>query len=143
MRVVTYEILIHAPAQTVYHHLTDPAALLTWIAERAVSEPVVGGGIRWTFANRATMRGRYIELQPPHRLVFSYGWEGDLMGVPPESTVVEIDLRIHPEGTLLCLTHRLLRDSAAEQHRYGWDHFLGLLAARLAPAQELGDRREV
>jgi hypothetical protein len=37
-----------------------------------------------------------------------------------------------PEGTLLCLTDRLLPESAAEQHRYGWDHFLHVLADRLA-----------
>jgi uncharacterized protein YndB with AHSA1/START domain len=132
MRVVSYEILIRAPAHTVYHHLTDPAALLTWIAASAESDPVVGGPIRWTLPNQATMRGRYVELRPPHRLVFSYGWEDDLMGVPPESTLVEIDLRTHPDGTLLTLTHRLLPDPAAEQHRHGWDYFLHRLATRLA-----------
>jgi uncharacterized protein YndB with AHSA1/START domain len=131
VRVVSYQILIHAPAHTVYHHLTDPAALLTWIADSAESDPVVGGRIRWRFANRATMLGRYVELRPPRRLVFSYGWEDDLMGVPPESTLVEIDLRPHPEGTLLILTHRLLPDPAAEQHRHGWDHFLQLLERRV------------
>lgn len=86
MRVVNYEILIHAPAPTIYHHLTDPTALLTWIADSAESEPVAGGRIRWTLPNGATMHGRYLELQPPHLLVFSYGWEGDRMGVWPGSS---------------------------------------------------------
>jgi uncharacterized protein YndB with AHSA1/START domain len=131
MRVVSYELVIHAAAETVYHHLTDPAALLTWMADSAESEPVANGRIRWTLPNNATMLGRYLELQPPHRLVFSYGWEHDLMGVPPESTVVEIELRAHPEGTLLTLTHRLLPDMAAEQHRHGWDYFLQRLATEL------------
>jgi uncharacterized protein YndB with AHSA1/START domain len=131
MRVVSYGIVIRASAQTVYDHLTDPAALVTWMADSAESEPVAGGGIRWTLANGATMSGRYLDVAAPHRLVFSYGWEGDLMGVPPESSRVEIDLRTHPEGTLLVLTHRLLPDEAAEQHRYGWDHFLRRLAAHL------------
>jgi uncharacterized protein YndB with AHSA1/START domain len=131
MRIVRYEILIHAPAQTVYHHLTDPVALLTWIAASAESEPIAGGRIRWTLPNGATMHGRYLDLQPPRRLVFSYGWEDDLMGVPPESTLVEIDLRTHPDGTMLTLTHRLLPDQAAEQHWLGWDHFLRRLAAQL------------
>ena len=81
------------------------------------------------------MHGRYLDLQPPRRLVFSYGWEDDLMGVPPESTLVEIDLRTHPDGTMLTLTHRLLPDQAAEQHWLGWDHFLRRLAAQ--PFHEL------
>lgn len=132
MRVVSYQILIHAPAETVYHHLTDPAALLTWIAASAESEPVAGGGIRWTLPNGATMRGRYLDLQPPHRLIFSYGWENDLMGVPPESTIVEIDLDPHAQGTMLSLSHRLLPVTATEQHKQGWDYFLRRLAGQLA-----------
>jgi uncharacterized protein YndB with AHSA1/START domain len=36
--------------------------------------------------------GRFVELVPHRRLVFTYGWEDGLMGVPPESTTVEIDL---------------------------------------------------
>jgi uncharacterized protein YndB with AHSA1/START domain len=134
MRLVNYEIDLRAEPSAVYHHLTDPAALLTWIAIDAVSEPAVGGQVRWVLPNGATMAGRYLELQPPHRLVFSYGWEGDLMGVPPESTVVEIDLRPTPEGCRLLLSHRLLPDDAAELHRHGWDHFLQQLAARWATA---------
>jgi uncharacterized protein YndB with AHSA1/START domain len=132
VRVVAYEIVIDAPADVVYRHLTDPAALATWIAASAESEPVVDGPVRWTFANGAVMSGRYLELRPPHRLVFTYGWEGDLMGVPPGSTVVEIDLRPHPGGTLLALTHRMLPAPAAEEHRRGWEHFLGVLTTRLA-----------
>ena len=46
MRVVSYEILVHAPADTVYQYLTDPDALLSWMAESAESEPIPGGGLR-------------------------------------------------------------------------------------------------
>ena len=130
MRLVDYEIDLRAEMAVVYHHLTDAAALLTWIATDAVSEPAVGGQVRWVLPNGATMAGRYLELQPPRRLVFSYGWEGDLMGVPPESTVVEIDLEPIQDGCRLILRHRLLPDDAADLHRQGWDYFLRRLAAR-------------
>jgi uncharacterized protein YndB with AHSA1/START domain len=119
----------------VYHHLTDPAALLTWIAVDAVSQPVVGGRVRWVLPNGATMSGRYLELRPPDRLVFSYGWEGDLMGVPPESTVVEIDLQPTIDGCRLVLRHRLLPEDAADLHRHGWDYFLRQLAERLSTSE--------
>ena len=42
-RLVNYEIDLRAEMAVVYHHLTDPAALLTWIAVEAVSEAAVGG----------------------------------------------------------------------------------------------------
>jgi uncharacterized protein YndB with AHSA1/START domain len=135
VRIVRHEILIHAPADVVFAHLTDPAALLTWIAESAESDPVPGGGIRWTFADGSVMRGRYVTVEPPSRLVFRYGWDGGLMGVPPESTVVEIDLAARADGTLLTLTHRALPDEAAEQHSGGWEFFLRRLAVLLGPGR--------
>lgn len=132
MRLVHYEIVLRAPAEVVFRHLTDPAALLTWIAAEADSEPVAGGRVRWRLPDGSTMSGRYVEVTPPRRLVFSYGWEGDLMGVPPGSTRVEIELHPHPDGTRLTLVHRLLPGPAAQRHREGWDHFLRKLAALLA-----------
>ncbi|MFN0089886.1 MAG: SRPBCC domain-containing protein [Acidimicrobiales bacterium] len=124
---------MEADPEVVYRHLVDPAELAEWIAlGGALSDPVEGGALRWSFANGAVMSGRYLELDPPRRIVFTYGWEDDLRGVPPGATIVEIDLEPHPRGTRLRLTHRLLPDHAAEDHRLGWDHFLAVLAHRLA-----------
>ena len=83
---------IEAPATEVYRQLSTVEGLHRWIAVDAVSEPVPGGRVQWTHENGATMVGRFLELDPPHRLVIAYGWKDDLMGVPPESTIVEIDL---------------------------------------------------
>jgi hypothetical protein len=33
--------------------------------------------------------GRFLELDPARRLVIVYGWQDNLMGIPPESTTVE------------------------------------------------------
>ena len=52
------------------------------------------------------------------------------MGVPPESTVVEIDLHPTLDGCRLVLRHLLLPEDVADLHRHGWDHFLRQLAAR-------------
>lgn len=121
---VRLEVEIAAPARVVYAHLVEPELLLDWIAVEAQVEPVVGGVVRWRHENGDTMRGRFVELVPDRRLVFSYGWEGDLMGVPPESTTVEIDLVEVEGGTRLELVHRDLPAAVAGQHQAGWMYFL-------------------
>lgn len=121
-------ITIDAPASVVYWHLTEAEGLLRWIAADAVAEPVPQGAIRWTHHNGATMVGRFVELVPNERIVFRYGWHDNLMGVPPESTLVEITLREHDGRTTLKLVHEQLPPSALDKHGAGWNHFLAALA---------------
>jgi uncharacterized protein YndB with AHSA1/START domain len=73
------------------------------------------------------MRGHFVELDPPRRLVFTYGWDGDLMGLPPGSSTVEIDLEERPSGTTLRLSHREIPPDVVEEHRRGWIYFLARL----------------
>jgi len=127
-----HEVVIDAPAAIVYRHLTTAAGLLCWIAAEAQADPTPGGELRWTHHNGATMLGRYVEVVPDQRIVFRYGWEGDLMGVPPESTLVEIDLTEHHGRTTVVLHHHGLPDTAVDDHRHGWQHFLSELAAVVA-----------
>ena len=129
MNLVSYEITIDASANVVYRHLTERAGLLRWMAVEAVVEPTPGGELRWTHENGATMIGRFVELVPDRRVVFRYGWQDDLMGVPPESTTVEIDLAEEQGRTTLVLVHRGLAADHRQDHADGWQHFLGRLAA--------------
>jgi uncharacterized protein YndB with AHSA1/START domain len=125
--LVDYEIPIAAPASVVYRLLTTVDGLKRWIAAEAVAEPEPGGELRWTHENGATMIGRFVELDPPYRLVFTYGWEGDLMGLPPETSTVEIQLEDRHGGTLLRLSHRGIPPDVVAEHRKGWIYFLGRL----------------
>jgi hypothetical protein len=49
------------------------------------------------------------------------------MGVPPESTTVEIDLVEHGGETTVRLVHHGLPPDAVEPHEQGWTYFLGVL----------------
>jgi uncharacterized protein YndB with AHSA1/START domain len=125
--LVSYELTIAAPAEVVFRLLTTVDGLKRWIATEAVVEPEPGGELRWTHENGATMIGRFVELEPPRRLVFTYGWEGDLMGLALEASTVEIVLEERPGGTILRLSHRGIPTDVVEEHRRGWIYFLGLL----------------
>jgi uncharacterized protein YndB with AHSA1/START domain len=134
VRLAQHQIVIQAPASEVYRHLTTVDGLLRWIAVEAIAEPVPGGRLQWTHENGAIMVGRFVELDPPHRLVIAYGWEDDLMGVPPESTTVEIDLEEHEGRTTLRLVHRSLPPEVVADHERGWIFFMRRLQGYLAGA---------
>jgi uncharacterized protein YndB with AHSA1/START domain len=127
VKVVTYEIDIGAPAAVVYDLITTVEGLKRWIAAEAVVEPRAGGRLQWTHENGATMIGRFVELDPPRRIVFTYGWEGDLMGLRPEASIVEIRLEEREGSTTLRLSHRGIPSESVEDHRRGWAFFLGRL----------------
>ncbi len=134
MRLAEHEVTIAAPAEAVWAHLTTAAGLVAWVGPDARADPVPGGELRWTHPNGATVIGRFIELVPHSRVVFTYGWEDDRMGVPPESTIVEIDLAEHDGATTLRLVHRGLPPEAVDAHAQGWAYFL----AELRSVPELG-----
>jgi uncharacterized protein YndB with AHSA1/START domain len=131
MRLASHEVTIDAPASVVWEHLTSAAGLVRWVGPEAVADPVPGGELRWTHPNGATVIGRFVELVPFRRVVFTYGWEDGRMGVPPESTTVEIDLAEVDGVTTLRLVHRGLPPAAVEPHEHGWAYFLGQLRAAL------------
>lgn len=127
VRLVEQEVVLNAPMNEVYRYLTTVEGLLQWIAVDAVVEPTPGGKLQWTHENGATMLGRFIELDPPRRLVFAYGWKGDLMGVAPESTTVEITLDENDGKTTLLLTHSSIPPDVVDDHLRGWMFFLSRL----------------
>ncbi len=94
--------------------------------------------MRWTHPNGATVVGRFLELLPPRRVVFTYGWEDGRLGVPPESTTVEIDLVEHEGATTVRLVHHGLPPEAVADHERGWAYFLGVLRDSLASEVNAG-----
>lgn len=119
-------IEISAPPDAVYPFLTEPVSILRWMGDYAVLDARPGGAFTLDI-NGVPVRGHYIELDPPHRLVIAWGHAGsDLL--PPGSSTVEITLEPIAGGTRLQLEHRDLPPREAEMHAIGWPHFLRRLA---------------
>ena len=95
-------------------------------------EPHVGGIYLLNVSGRDIARGRFTEVIPVHRLAYSFGWEGN-DNVPPESSLIEIDLVDEGDGTLVRLTHSGLPDAKERaNHEKGWNHYLGRLVVAAA-----------
>jgi uncharacterized protein YndB with AHSA1/START domain len=141
-RVIERVITIDAPPETVFRFLTDPVQYVRWKGKLAEIEPRAGGKFRVEFGGgKDIAAGKYVEVVPGRRVVFTWGWEGNEM-VPPGSSTVEIDLEAMGSGTRLRLVHRGLPQEAIASHSEGWDYFLPRLIdvgegrpAREAPQQ--------
>jgi uncharacterized protein YndB with AHSA1/START domain len=132
VRLAAYEVTIAAPAEVVFAHLTTAEGLVRWVGPEATADPAPGGVLRWTHPDGATVAGRFLELVPHRRVVFTYGWEDGRLGVPPGSTTVEIDLVEAGGATTLRLVHHGLPPEAVPDHRRGWAFFLDALRDTLS-----------
>ena len=132
---IVREVRIEAPPHEVFPFFTDPAKMIVWKAVEATLDPRPGGMFRINVTGRDVARGEYVEIEPPHRVVFTFGWESEGSPEPPGSTTVEITLVPDGEGTLLRLVHSGVPDEVRAGSTEGWDHYL----ARLVVAAEGGD----
>lgn len=124
---IIVERAISAPPETVYTYLTDEAKWPLWQGTVATLDPRPGGIFALAMANGMRARGQFVELVPPHRVVFTWGWI-DHPGVPPGSSTVEIDLVATADGTLLTLRHYGLPAGEVAPHTAGWEMHLPQLA---------------
>ena len=65
------------------------------------------------------MRGEYVEVEPPKRVVFTWGVPGR-DSLPPGSTTVEIVLTADGPDTVVELFHHDLPAEEFDSHLEGW-----------------------
>jgi len=127
--IIEREVQIDASPDTVFEFFTDPAKMVQWKGAQATLDPRPGGVYRVQMNEQAIAIGEYVEIDPPHRVVFTWGWEGDFAATPPGSTTVEITLTPVGDGTLVRLVHSgLPSPESAEVHGQGWDQYMPRLA---------------
>ena len=116
------EVRIEAPPELVFSFFTDPAKILRWMGTHAALDPRPGGLFRVNVTGRESAVGEYVEVQPPERIVLSWGWDSG--PVTPGSTRVEIDFIADGGATILRLRHYGLDPEGQASHEMGWRHYL-------------------
>jgi uncharacterized protein YndB with AHSA1/START domain len=124
------ELTIAARPETVWEFLVDPDKATAWMGLGATLDATPGGVYRVEVVPGEVAAGEFVEVDPPRRLVWTWGWEpGRLGDVPPGSTTVEVDLTPHPDGTHLRFRHHdVPAAEATGRHEEGWDHYLERLS---------------
>ena len=122
----TSSIEVGASPDRVFGYFVRPEALLTWIGDHAVLDARPGGEFTLDIQG-IPVRGRYVVVDHPNRILVSWGHAGS-ESMPPASTEVEFGFTATPTGTLVTVEHRGLPDEHVGSHRVGWPMFLGRLA---------------
>lgn len=138
-----------APRERVFAAWTNPAHLVAWTgpegftAKHDIFDCSTGGQYRTCLiapdGAEHWLRGQYVEVDAPERLVFTHAWE-DAMGAVGPATTVTIAFIEKNEGTLMQF-HQAAFASQADRdgHVTGWtstfDQLDRFLAAQIELAQ--------
>lgn len=120
-------ILINAPRTAVFQYFTDSSRWASWWGTGSTIDSRPGGKVYIKYPEGTEVAGEVIEVRPPERIVFTYGYvAGDPM--PPGSSRVTIQLAVERGATRLTLTHELESAAVRDQHVQGWRYQLSLFS---------------
>lgn len=124
MAAEPYQHAVHVAAEPeqVFEYFVRPEMIVRWMGDYAVLDPRPGGEFTLDI-NGVPVRGRYLELDPPRRLLISWGHAGSDR-LPPGASTVEITLTEEEGGTTVRIAHHDLPEPEERQHAVGWPHFL-------------------
>lgn len=135
-----------ATPERVFAAWTDPAQFIEWFGPHGMTNTDceldlrVGGAWRLRgegLGTRRAVSGKYLEVDPPRRLVFTWAWHetADFSASREHETTVAIDFKEVGGRTELTLTQGLFRDrTGTDNHRWGWTGSFEKLTARLSRA---------
>ena len=112
---------IGAEPAFVFDFLITNDGMTAWMGEWADLDPRVGGQFAVDVAGSA-VRGEFLEVDPPHRVVVSWGMAGS-DDLPPGLSTVAFTLTPIATGTRVDLVHSGLPDRALAGHARGWQHY--------------------
>lgn len=138
MAEYTASIEIDAPPATVFDYLTTEAGMTAWMGQHAELDPQPGGLFAVDIAGHP-IRGWYLHVERPARVVVSWGIAGSAEA-PAGASTVEFRLTAVDGGTRVDLTHSGLPDTELAGHADGWEHFLPRLRTATAGGDPGPDR---
>jgi uncharacterized protein YndB with AHSA1/START domain len=118
---------IAASPETVFEYLTTNSGMTAWMGQYADLDPTPGGRFAVDIAGYP-VRGKYLHVERPNRVVVSWGFAGS-DELPAGASTVEFRLTPIGNGTRVDLRHADLPDTEVRGHADGWAHFLPRLAA--------------
>ena len=131
-----------APRERVFEAWTDPELLIRWftpfVGTSSDAEIDLRAGGSWRVQMKPRLwpagyaYGKYVEVEPPERLVYTLAWKNFALG--PE-TLVTVEFRdADGETDLVLIQERLGTRRGRRGHAAGWRLALGRLGRLLEPS---------
>jgi uncharacterized protein YndB with AHSA1/START domain len=132
-------VVIKAAPPTVFSFFTDNDRWASWWGAGSTIEPTRGGRVYIRHANGIESSGEVVEVVPPTRIVFTYGFNsGNPM--PPGSSRVTISLKPQGAVTRLDLLHEFAEAGPRDEHVQGWRYQLSVFGNVVADLVNAGAR---
>jgi len=121
------ELHIDAPPTVVFRFFMDSQRWAAWWGPGSRIDARIGGDVLIRYPGGTEASGTVVEIEPPERIVFTYGYVGG-EPIPPGGSLVTIQLENDGGATILRLTHEFAESGVAEQHEQGWRYQLSLFS---------------
>ncbi|MBX7059532.1 MAG: SRPBCC domain-containing protein [Leptospirales bacterium] len=119
---------IAAARQTVFEFFENSELFARWWGAGSSIDARPGGRLRIVYPNGVIASGNVLEIAPPQRIRFSYGYEAPGTRPAAGTSIVEISLSEDSEGTLLRLRHFFDDADLRDAHGQGWSYQLAVFA---------------
>ena len=128
---VVRHVVIAARRDTVFRFFTDPDRFAAWWGAGSTIDARPGGRVYIRYPGDVEVLGDVIEVSPPDRLVFTYGFASG-KPIPPASSRVTITLSSQGALTRLHLAHEFSDAAVRDEHVQGWRYQLSVFANLVA-----------
>ena len=120
-------VVIHASPETVFRFFTDSARWAAWWGAGSTIDAQPGGKVYVRHPGAVEALGEVLEVKPPERIVFTYGYASG-KPMPPGASRVTIRLEPDRSGTRLHLQHEFGEAAPRDEHIQGWRFQLSLFS---------------
>ena len=135
-------VFIGATPDTVFRFLTDTPRWAAWWGPGSTIDARPGGPVLIRYPNGIEVSGEVVEMKPPERIVFTYGYVSG-RPIPPGSSKVTIRLERDGAGTRVHLTHEFAEATVRDEHIQGWRYQLSLFSTIVSDEVHSGAREIV
>ena len=124
-------VVIQAAPETVFRFFQESPKWASWWGAGSTIDPQPGGKVYIRHPNGIETVGEVVEIVPPERFVFTYGYASG-NPIPPGASRVTIRLKPDPAGTRLRLLHEFSDPDVRDQHVQAWRFQLSLFSNAVA-----------
>jgi uncharacterized protein YndB with AHSA1/START domain len=135
-------VAIDASRDTVFRFFTDSVRWASWWGQGSTIDARPGGDMLIQYPGGTRAAGKVVEVLPPERIVFTYGY---VNGTPIPTGSSRVTIRLEPDGdaTRLHFAHEFADAEVRDHHIQGWRYQLSVFVNVVANEVHAGASQTV